>query len=140
MNAATAALQLRHPVGALQAGRVVAIMENPSQNALIAVLTGVVHTPGRMNTLRTATSGKGSGALLSAEQGMRRVVSSPGTSASLRCAGVVSSPKYFFRDSSSSGCLSRSDRTTHSAHVEPKTTQENRGPVKSRCVTGPATH
>lgn len=63
------------------------------------------HPPGSTKTLRTATSGKGPGVPPSQEQGMRRVVSSPGTSAILRCAGVVLSAKYCFRDSSNNGCL-----------------------------------
>jgi hypothetical protein len=76
-------------------------------------------SPGSTNTLRTATSGKGLSVPLPLlplpplltqpslpSGGMRRVVSSSGTSAIFRCEAVVfRSPKYCLRDSSRMGLL-----------------------------------
>jgi hypothetical protein len=83
--------------------------------------------PGSTKTLRTATRGKGPGEPPSMVQGMRRVVSSPGTSAILRCAEVVLSPKYCFRDSSNRGCLDCRKAQQH-------TRQHTRVPVQIKQV------
>ena len=83
--------------------------------------------PGSTKTLRTATRGKGPGEPPSMVQGMRRVVSSPGTSAILRCAEVVLSPKYCFNDSSNRGCLDCRKAQQH-------TRQHTRVPVQIKQV------